>query len=84
MAGQVAPTSAAGVVVAPYATYVPSPIEIAIVVGAGAFVALGYTLSERYLDLNESDAHASFPGPALLAWLRRRFATTEQPAEVPG
>jgi Ni/Fe-hydrogenase subunit HybB-like protein len=83
MAGQVAPTSAAGVVAAPYSTYVPSPVEVAIVVGAGAFVALAYTLSERYLDLNESDAHASFPGPALLAWLRRRFAKAE-PVEIPG
>jgi molybdopterin-containing oxidoreductase family membrane subunit len=83
MAGQVAPTSAAGVVTAPYSTYLPSPVEIAIVVGAGAFVALGYTLSERYLDLNESDAHVTFPGPALAAYLRRRFRRSE-PTEVPG
>ena len=83
MAGQIAPTSAAGVAVAPYATYTPSPVEIAIVVGAGAFVALGYTLAERYLDLDESDAHPLVPSAALMAFLRRRFGPAA-PAEVPG
>jgi len=83
MAGQIAPTSGAGVVTAPYSPYLPSPVEVAIVAGAAAFVALAYTLSERYLDLNESDAHASFPGPAFLAWLRRRFARPEPADQVP-
>ena len=57
-AGQIAPTSAAGVVAAPYATYTPSLVEIAILLGAAAFVALGYTIAERYLDLRETEAHA--------------------------
>ena len=57
-AGQIAPvTASAGVVSEGYAPYSPSPVEIAIVVGAGAFVAFGYTLAERYLDLRESDVH---------------------------
>ena len=55
-AGQIAPvTASAGVVSNPYAVYGPSPVEVAIVLGAAAFVALGYTLAERYLDLCESD-----------------------------
>jgi len=57
-AGQIAPvTASAGVVSNPYAVYGPSPVEVAIVLGAAAFVALGYTLAERYLDLRESDLH---------------------------
>jgi hypothetical protein len=50
----------------PYATYTPSPVEIAIIAGAVAFLAFGYTLAERYLDLEEADVHAFFPWP----WLR--------------
>jgi Ni/Fe-hydrogenase subunit HybB-like protein len=62
LAGQIVPvTASAGVVSSPYASYGPSPVEIAIVLGAGAFVALGYTLAERYLDLSESELHFGFP-----------------------
>ena len=62
LAGQIVPvTASAGVVSSPYASYWPSVVEIAIVVGAGAFVALGYTLAERYLDLSESELHFGFP-----------------------
>jgi molybdopterin-containing oxidoreductase family membrane subunit len=66
-AGQIAPTSAAGNVAAPFTTYSPSPVEIAIILGALAFVALAYTLVERYVDLAESDAHAAvtLPVPSL-------------------
>jgi Ni/Fe-hydrogenase subunit HybB-like protein len=66
-AGQIAPTSAAGNVAAPFTTYSPSLVEIAIILGALAFVALAYTLAERYLDLAESDAHAAvtLPVPSL-------------------
>jgi molybdopterin-containing oxidoreductase family membrane subunit len=81
-AGQIAPTSAAGNVAAPFTTYSPSPVEIAIILGALAFVALAYTLAERYLDLAESDAHAAVTLPvpsldrikALLAPRRRAVA----------
>jgi Ni/Fe-hydrogenase subunit HybB-like protein len=70
-AGQVAPiTTQAGTVSSPYAAYVPSIVEITIIVGAGAFVAFAYTLAERYLDLREADVHFGFP----LDGLRRRFA----------
>jgi Ni/Fe-hydrogenase subunit HybB-like protein len=67
--GQATPvTTAAGVVSSPYASYTPSPVEIAIVLGAGAFVAFGYTLAERYLDLGDADVHA---GLTLRPLLRR-------------
>jgi molybdopterin-containing oxidoreductase family membrane subunit len=68
-AGQVAPTSAAGNVTAPWTTYLPSPVEVVIVIGAGAFVALGYTLAERYLDLGDSDEHIGAPLAGIVRWL---------------
>jgi Ni/Fe-hydrogenase subunit HybB-like protein len=65
-AGQIAPSSAAGVVATPFTNYTPSPVEIAILVGAVAFVAFGYTLAERYLDLRESsEVHAYLSLPRL-------------------
>jgi Ni/Fe-hydrogenase subunit HybB-like protein len=52
-AGQIAPaTAASGIVAEPYASYVPSPDEIGIIVGALALVILLYTLAERFLDLS--------------------------------
>lgn len=67
-AGQIHPMSAgAGTISYPYAAYVPSPVEIAIILGAGAFMALGYTLAERYVDMGESDTHMFFPFP----WIHR-------------
>lgn len=87
-AGQIAPTTAAGNVAAPFSTYSPSLVEIAIILGALAFVALGYTLAERYLDLSESDAHraVTLPVPSLeriraLLPIRRR-AIAEDAAAV--
>lgn len=78
-AGQIAPTTVSGVVSAPWAEYAPSPVEIGIIVGAVAFVALGYTLAERYLDLRESsDAHAYVS----LAWIRRRLRTRTPEAHI--
>ena len=76
IAGQIVPvTAAAGVVSNPYASYWPSPVEIAIVLGAGAFVALGYTLAERYLDLSESELHFGFPVVAAAHRLRAGAVT---------
>ena len=84
-AGQIAPTSASGVVAAPYTAYTPSLVEIGILLGAAAFVALGYTFAERYLDLRESEAHAFVTLPkiglskiGLLGFLRRRGARQAQ------
>lgn len=88
MAGQLAPTSAAGVVSRPFAAYTPSPVEIAIIVGAVAFVALAYTLAERYLDLGESgEIHAIIRLP-VLRWpspltLRHRAVGEASPAAEP-
>jgi molybdopterin-containing oxidoreductase family membrane subunit len=65
-AGQLAPvTTVGGIVSSPYATYSPSPVEIAIVVGAMALIAFAYTLAERYLDLSESEAHSTI---AIVTW----------------
>ncbi len=67
-AGQIAPVSAgAGTVAYPYATYTPTMVEIAILVGAGAFMAFFYTLAERYLNMGEGDTHLFFSWP----WLRK-------------
>jgi Ni/Fe-hydrogenase subunit HybB-like protein len=69
-AGQIAPTTAtSGVVSAPYATYTPSLVEISILVGAVGFVALVYTVAERYLDLRESEVHMGFALPLKLGRL---------------
>jgi Ni/Fe-hydrogenase subunit HybB-like protein len=57
-AGQVAPgTAVAGVVSSPWATYAPTLVEISIIVGAFAFLALAYTLVERYLPMDEHQGH---------------------------
>jgi Ni/Fe-hydrogenase subunit HybB-like protein len=84
MAGQITPmTAVSGVVSAPYAGYLPSPVEIAVLVGAFALVAMAYTLAERYLDLGEKDVHA-----VSLRWLLRlspvrRWRTSRPvPAEI--
>jgi Ni/Fe-hydrogenase subunit HybB-like protein len=67
-AGQVVPRGTlAGTVSYPYADYMPSPVEIGIIVGAVAFVAMGYTLAERYLDMGEADIHVGIPWP----WVKR-------------
>ena len=76
-AGQIAPATAhAGTVASPFASYVPSPVEIAIIAGAIAFVAFVYTLAERYLDLGEDDEHINWPWP----WLRHAAPAPEAEA----
>ncbi len=73
--GEITPiTTSAGVVSSPYASYTPSPVEIAIVVGAMAFVAFVYTLAEWYLDLGETDVHAGFRLGALVERVRHLAA----------
>ncbi len=67
VAGQIAPsTAAAGNVSHPYAGYFPSLVEISIVVGAIGFIALVYTLAERFLDLGSYGGHgvATLGAPA--------------------
>jgi Ni/Fe-hydrogenase subunit HybB-like protein len=72
--GQVAPvTTIAGNVAAPYATYLPSLVEIGVVAGAAAFMAMGYTLAERYMDMHESpEGHPPIPVARIRAWLAAR------------
>lgn len=51
--GQVAPaTTAAGIAGEPWATYLPSGVEIGVVIGAFGLVALIFTFAERLLDLS--------------------------------
>ncbi len=69
--GQIAPTTtAAGTVSYPYASYTPSPVEIAIIAGAIALLAFAYTLIERYVDMSDSDVHFGFSLP----WTRHHEA----------
>jgi Ni/Fe-hydrogenase subunit HybB-like protein len=80
-AGQIVPGSAVGgVVSSPYADYVPTLVEISIVLGAFGFLGLAYTLAERYLPMGEHTGHlaggflaASHPAPAMattgVAWI---------------
>jgi hypothetical protein len=73
--GEIAPTTvSAGVLSSPYAAYTPSLVEIAIVIGACAFVAFTYTLAELYLDLSESDVHFGFPVARLIRRVYRLVA----------
>lgn len=74
--GEVVPiTTSAGTVSSPYAGYSPSPVELAIVLGAAAFVAFVYTLAEHYLDLGETDVHTGFRLGALAKRVGRRLST---------
>lgn len=91
MAGQVTPmTTVSGVVSEPYAVYFPSPVEIAVMVGAVALVAMAYTLAERYLDLGEKEMHAVSLrwvlrlSPARLWRTFRHAPAPAAPAEVDG
>ena len=86
--GQIAPvTTVSGVVSSPYASYDPSPVEIAIVLAAAAFVAFAYTLAERYLDLSESpEVHQMIriPRPHLpRPQFRQRPAVVPEDAPLP-
>jgi molybdopterin-containing oxidoreductase family membrane subunit len=83
-AGQISPlTAVSGVVSTPYAAYTPSPVEISILIGAVALIAMVYTLAERYLDLRESDVHVGFTLPVgLRAW--RLGSVAAHLGHVPG
>jgi hypothetical protein len=57
-AGQIVPgTAVGGVVSDPFAEYVPSLVELAIVAGAFGFFGLAYTLAERWLPMEEHFGH---------------------------
>jgi Ni/Fe-hydrogenase subunit HybB-like protein len=59
-AGQIYPgTAVSGVVSTPFAEYVPTLVEIAIVLGAFGFLGLSYTLAERYLPMGEHTGHVA-------------------------
>ena len=68
VAGEFVPrTTMAGTVSHPYAEYTPSLVEVGILVGAAAFMAMAYSLCERYLDMGEGDTHVFWPWP----WLNK-------------
>lgn len=76
--GQIAPVGAgAGTLSYPFAHYAPTPTELAIFAGAAAFMALGYTLAERYLKMGEGDAHMFFPFP----WIKKHHDHDEEDHE---
>jgi len=78
-AGQIAPgTAVAGVVSSPFAAYAPSLVELSVVVGALAFLALVYTLAERHLPMGEHQGHAV--GAFLGSSKPGRAAGAEDPA----
>ncbi len=67
VAGELVPrTTMAGTVAYPYVHYWPSPVEIGILVGAAAFMAMVYSLVERYVPMGEGDVHVFWPWP----WLK--------------
>jgi Ni/Fe-hydrogenase subunit HybB-like protein len=81
-AGQVAPgTAVAGVVSSPFTDYAPTLVEISIVVGALAFLALAYTLAERYLPMGEHEGHLA--GVFMGTSEPRAAAGPERPAGTP-
>jgi molybdopterin-containing oxidoreductase family membrane subunit len=61
LAGLASPVSAvAGNVDFPFAVYVPSLVEVLIMMGALATIGLGYALAEHHLNLGEPDHHAHY------------------------
>ena len=72
--GLIRPTSSStgGVVARPDAVYVPSLVEIGIIVGAVSLVALAYLVLERYLDLGRYDRHVGFRLAPVRRWLASR------------
>jgi hypothetical protein len=70
------------VVSSPYASYLPSPVEVAILVGAVAVVAFAYTLAERYLDMSESDFHMGLSWAWLDRWRSERRERATLAAEA--
>jgi molybdopterin-containing oxidoreductase family membrane subunit len=83
LAAQMTPASSGtgGVVSIPWAAYIPSPVEIGIVIGGIGFVALVYTLVERYVDLGESDMHSGLSLAPLRRLLARLTGPRPRPAE---
>ena len=82
-AGQIAPTTgAAGIVSNGYASYSPSLAELSIVVGAIGFLAITYSIAERYLDLGTVHDHSAQPACAVALVAPIRAAMVEPTAAV--
>jgi Ni/Fe-hydrogenase subunit HybB-like protein len=85
IAGQATPvTAASGTVTYGFAVYLPSPVEVLIVLGAAAFVAAGYTLAERYHDLGEDEGqHAGYGLAPVRRWVRARLVAARDRLAAP-
>lgn len=71
VAGLASPVSTvAGNAEFPFAVYVPSLVEILIMVGAAATIAIAYALAERHMDLSEAKHHGDYG-------ILRRFSKSE-------
>ena len=85
VAGQFVPmTASAGNVPNPYAFYFPSPIEIAIVLGAASVLAFVYTIAERYVNLDETDTHRGYGIAEAMARFRGRGAAADTEIDAAG
>jgi Ni/Fe-hydrogenase subunit HybB-like protein len=81
-AGEIVPrTTMAGTIGYPFAAYTPSPVEIGIIIGGVAFMAMAFSLCERYLDMGDGDVHVFWAWP----WIKRHddHAHDDEGAEAP-
>jgi Ni/Fe-hydrogenase subunit HybB-like protein len=79
-AGQIVPgTAVGGVVSDPFAEYVPTLVEAAIVFGAFGFFGLAYTLVERYAPMGEHTGHLA---GAFLGSTEHPGGTREAPSDL--
>ncbi len=80
LAGEWVPrTTMAGAVAYPDVHYTPSLVEIGILIGAASFMAMAYSLAERYLPMGEGDVHVFWPWP----WLKHHDDHDDDEAAVP-
>ena len=75
-AGEIVPrTTMAGAIGYPFAEYTPSLVELGILLGAMGFMAMAYSLCERYLPMGEGDVHAFWPWP----WIKKHDGSNLEP-----
>lgn len=85
LAGLASPVSAvAGNVNFPFAVYVPSLVEVLIMMGALATIGLGYALAEHHLHLGEPDHHGNYGVAKLMRKLKSRKPSSRKHHAVAG
>jgi Ni/Fe-hydrogenase subunit HybB-like protein len=78
-AGQITPVTSSAQVVMPYATYMPSVVELGIVAGACAVIPLLYSIAERFFDLSSPGGSGDVHGvraSGSRAFLRRTLGAS--------